>query len=138
MGLHIENEADRCLNCKKPMCQQHCPINTPIPHTLDGPVFCNSILDDDGFVIGQEKDEKLIPADSVIMAVSQGSKNNSGACSGRGKKGGKSNDRVYGITGMLIYLTAGQIQRKLVSAEKMQHMSEDRMEMDTHESCNSN
>lgn len=31
MGLHIENEANRCLNCKKPMCQENCPIHTPIP-----------------------------------------------------------------------------------------------------------
>ncbi|MDO4337516.1 MAG: NAD(P)-dependent oxidoreductase [Eubacteriales bacterium] len=34
MGLHIENEADRCLNCKKPMCQQYCPVQTPIPHII--------------------------------------------------------------------------------------------------------
>ena len=24
-------EAARCLNCKKPMCRQGCPIQTPIP-----------------------------------------------------------------------------------------------------------
>lgn len=34
MGLHIENEANRCLNCKKPMCQQYCPIHTPIPRII--------------------------------------------------------------------------------------------------------
>ena len=31
MGLHILDEANRCLNCKKPMCQQGCPVHTPIP-----------------------------------------------------------------------------------------------------------
>ena len=31
MGLHIVNEANRCLKCKRPMCQQGCPIHTPIP-----------------------------------------------------------------------------------------------------------
>lgn len=31
MELHIVSEANRCLNCKKPMCQQGCPIHTPIP-----------------------------------------------------------------------------------------------------------
>ena len=31
MGVHIENEAARCLTCKVPMCQKHCPISTPIP-----------------------------------------------------------------------------------------------------------
>lgn len=34
MGIHIENEANRCLNCKMPVCQQHCPMNTPIPHII--------------------------------------------------------------------------------------------------------
>jgi len=34
MALHIENEANRCLNCKIPMCQKNCPISTPIPHII--------------------------------------------------------------------------------------------------------
>lgn len=31
MGLHVIDEAKRCLNCKKPRCQEGCPIHTPIP-----------------------------------------------------------------------------------------------------------
>ncbi len=31
MGVYIVEEANRCLNCKKPMCQQGCPVQTPIP-----------------------------------------------------------------------------------------------------------
>ena len=34
MELHIENEAARCLNCKVPMCQKGCPIETPIPRMI--------------------------------------------------------------------------------------------------------
>lgn len=34
MELHIVSEANRCLNCKKPMCQQGCPIHTPIPQVI--------------------------------------------------------------------------------------------------------
>lgn len=34
MALHIIEEANRCLNCKKPMCQQGCPVNTPIPQII--------------------------------------------------------------------------------------------------------
>ncbi len=34
MSLHIENEANRCLNCKVPMCQKGCPISTPIPQVI--------------------------------------------------------------------------------------------------------
>lgn len=31
MGLHVIDEAKRCLKCKKPRCQEGCPIHTPIP-----------------------------------------------------------------------------------------------------------
>ncbi len=31
MALHILDEANRCLQCKKPQCVQGCPIQTPIP-----------------------------------------------------------------------------------------------------------
>ena len=31
MGLHVIDEAKRCLNCKKPRCQEGCPIHTQIP-----------------------------------------------------------------------------------------------------------
>lgn len=31
MGLHVIDEAKRCLNSKKPRCQEGCPIHTPIP-----------------------------------------------------------------------------------------------------------
>ena len=34
MSLHIIDEANRCLNCKKPMCQKGCPVHTPIPHII--------------------------------------------------------------------------------------------------------
>ena len=34
MALHIVSEANRCLNCKKPMCQQGCPVHTPIPQVI--------------------------------------------------------------------------------------------------------
>ncbi|MBQ8238260.1 MAG: NAD(P)-dependent oxidoreductase [Oscillospiraceae bacterium] len=34
MALHVMDEANRCLGCKKPMCQQGCPIRTPIPEVI--------------------------------------------------------------------------------------------------------
>lgn len=34
MSLHIIDEANRCLNCKKSMCQKGCPVHTPIPHII--------------------------------------------------------------------------------------------------------
>ena len=35
MALHILDEANRCLQCKKPSCQKGCPINTPIPKVIE-------------------------------------------------------------------------------------------------------
>ena len=34
MALHIVAEANRCLNCKKPRCQEGCPVHTPIPTVI--------------------------------------------------------------------------------------------------------
>lgn len=34
MAIHIVTEAERCLKCKKPMCQQGCPVHTPIPQII--------------------------------------------------------------------------------------------------------
>lgn len=34
MGLYLTEEAERCLNCKKPLCQQACPVHTPIPYVI--------------------------------------------------------------------------------------------------------
>lgn len=34
MGLRIVNEANRCLQCKRPFCQQGCPAHTPIPEII--------------------------------------------------------------------------------------------------------
>lgn len=34
MAVHVIDEANRCLNCKKPMCMEGCPIHTPIPMAI--------------------------------------------------------------------------------------------------------
>lgn len=34
MPLHIVTEANRCLQCKKPKCQEGCPVHTPIPEII--------------------------------------------------------------------------------------------------------
>lgn len=31
MAVHVINEANRCLQCKRPLCQEGCPIHTSIP-----------------------------------------------------------------------------------------------------------
>lgn len=34
MALHVIDEANQCLGCKKPRCQQGCPIQTNIPEVI--------------------------------------------------------------------------------------------------------
>ena len=34
MAIHIVEEANRCLNCKRPRCQEGCPVHTPIPQVI--------------------------------------------------------------------------------------------------------
>ena len=50
MALRIITEADRCLQCKKPLCQQGCPAHTPIPQ-----------------IIGLFKENKLMEAGQLLF-----------------------------------------------------------------------
>lgn len=34
MALQITNEANRCLQCKRPLCREGCPAHTPIPEVI--------------------------------------------------------------------------------------------------------
>lgn len=34
MALHVMDEANLCLGCKKPRCQEGCPIHTNIPEVI--------------------------------------------------------------------------------------------------------
>lgn len=44
MGLHVIDEAKRCLNCKKPKCMEGCPIHTPIPAMIQ--MFLNGQMEE--------------------------------------------------------------------------------------------
>ena len=35
MAVHVINEANRCLQCKKPTCVDGCPVHTPIPEIIE-------------------------------------------------------------------------------------------------------
>ncbi|WP_069998650.1 NAD(P)-dependent oxidoreductase [Cellulosilyticum sp. I15G10I2] len=49
MSIHVVNEAKRCLNCKRPLCKEGCPISTPIPEMIQ--TFLNAELDGAGEMI---------------------------------------------------------------------------------------
>jgi len=46
MALHVMDEANKCLNCKNPLCQKGCPISTPIPKVIS--LLKEGKLDDAG------------------------------------------------------------------------------------------
>ncbi len=58
MGLHVINEAKRCLNCKKPMCREGCPIHTPIPQMIAA--FLNGNLDEAGEMLFENNPLSLV------------------------------------------------------------------------------
>jgi len=49
MAVHVLEEAQRCLNCKIPMCQKGCPIHTPIPKVIQ--LMLNGKLDEAGWTL---------------------------------------------------------------------------------------
>ena len=56
--FHIIAEAKRCLNCKKPTCQQGCPISTPIPEVVR--TFLNGEIDKAGTILFENNPLSLI------------------------------------------------------------------------------
>ncbi|MBQ9007055.1 MAG: FAD-dependent oxidoreductase [Atopobiaceae bacterium] len=79
MALHIVEEAERCLNCKRPLCQQGCPVGTAIPLVIQ--LFRERRMDDAGAVLFQNN-----PMSAVCSLVC----NHGAQCEGhcvRGRKG---------------------------------------------------
>ena len=79
MPFHVIDEAKRCLNCKKPMCMEGCPIKTPIPEMIQ--LFLNGHITEAG-----EKIFKNNPLSIVCSLIC----NHENQCEGHcvlGKKG---------------------------------------------------
>ena len=78
MALHIVAEANRCLNCKKPLCQQGCPVHTPIPTVIQ--LFKENRLMEAGEMLFQNN-----PLSAVCAIVCNHEKQCAGNCI-RGRK----------------------------------------------------
>ena len=78
MALHIVSEANRCLNCKNPMCQKGCPVHTPIPHVIQ--LFKENRLMEAGEILFENN-----PMSAVCSIVCNHEKQCAGNCI-RGKK----------------------------------------------------
>mgnify|MGYP001002782659 CR=1 FL=1 len=58
MAVHVIDEANRCLNCKKPLCRQGCPINTPIPQMIQA--FKEGNLNEAGEMVFENNPMSLV------------------------------------------------------------------------------
>ncbi|MCD7753616.1 MAG: NAD(P)-dependent oxidoreductase [Clostridiales bacterium] len=71
MALHVMEEANRCLGCKKPRCQEGCPIHTNIPEVIR--LLKAGKLDDAGWMLFENN-----PLTTVCSLVC----NHEGQCEG--------------------------------------------------------
>ncbi|MBR0257318.1 MAG: NAD(P)-dependent oxidoreductase [Synergistaceae bacterium] len=78
MPLHIVTEAERCLQCKRPMCQEGCPVHTPIPQVIQ--LFKDHKLMEAGEILFRNN-----PLSLVCSAVCNHAKQCAGHCI-RGRK----------------------------------------------------
>ena len=78
MALHIVAEANRCLNCKNPLCQQGCPVHTPIPEVIQ--LFKENRLMEAGELLFENN-----PLSAVCAIVCNHENQCAGSCI-RGKK----------------------------------------------------
>lgn len=79
MAIHIVEEAERCLGCKRPQCQQGCPVGTNIPAVIA--LFKERKINDAGAMLFENN-----PMSAVCSLIC----NHSAQCEGhcvRGRKG---------------------------------------------------
>lgn len=79
MAYHVMDEANRCLNCKRPLCMEGCPIHTPIPKVIS--LLKEGKIDDAGWMLFENN-----PLTTVCSLVC----NHENQCEGHcilGKKG---------------------------------------------------
>lgn len=79
MALQMMKEAQRCLNCKRPMCSEGCPVHTPIPEIIQ--MFNNNQIMEAGRILFDNN-----PMSAICAVVC----NHEAQCTGHcvlGKKG---------------------------------------------------
>ena len=79
MNLFLNEEANRCLLCKKPRCKEFCPISTPIPEIIE--LYREGRLEEAGEILFQNN-----PLSAVCAIVCPHEEQCAGHCI-RGIKG---------------------------------------------------
>lgn len=69
----ILSEAKRCLNCKKPMCKEGCPVKTDIPNIIQ--MFLNGNMEEAGYKLFENN-----PLSAVCSLICPHEKNCMGHC----------------------------------------------------------
>ena len=106
MALHIVTEANRCLNCKKPMCQQGCPVHTSIPVVIQ--LFKQNRLLEAGEMLFENN-----PLSAVCAIVCNHEKQCAGNCI-RGRK-----DTPVHFSSIEAYISDMYLDRMIVERPEM-------------------
>ncbi|MGO5240538.1 NAD(P)-dependent oxidoreductase [Parolsenella sp. LCP21S3_E11] len=104
VAIHIIEEADRCLQCKNPMCQKGCPVSTNIPEVIR--LFKDGKLNEAGVMLFENN-----PLSVVCSTVC----NHEGQCEGHCIRGRKDTPVHFSAIENFIsdlYLEHMQIERK--------------------------
>ncbi|MDO4990405.1 MAG: NAD(P)-dependent oxidoreductase [Eubacteriales bacterium] len=106
MAIHIVTEANRCLNCKKPMCQQGCPVHTSIPVVIQ--LFKQNRLMEAGEILFENN-----PLSAVCAIVCNHEKQCAGNCI-RGKK-----DTPVHFSSIEAYISDMYLDRMIIRRPEM-------------------
>ena len=106
MAIHIVTEANRCLNCKKPMCQQGCPVHTSIPVVIQ--LFKQNRLMEAGEMLFENN-----PLSAVCSIVCNHEKQCAGNCI-RGRK-----DTPVHFSSIEAYISDTYLDRMIVNKPEM-------------------
>lgn len=106
MAIHIVTEANRCLNCKNPMCQQGCLVHTSIPVVIQ--LFKQNRLMEAGEMLFENN-----PLSAVCSIVCNHEKQCAGNCI-RGRK-----DTPVHFSSIEAYISDMYLDRMIVDRPEM-------------------
>ncbi|MBQ9007677.1 MAG: NAD(P)-dependent oxidoreductase [Atopobiaceae bacterium] len=103
MAIHIVEEAERCLGCKKPQCQQGCPVHTNIPEVIR--LFKDRKINDVGAMLFENN-----PMSAVCSLIC----NHSAQCEGHCIRGRK--DSPVHFSAIENYISSNYLDRMRLAA----------------------
>lgn len=105
MAIHIVEEAERCLGCKRPQCQQGCPVHTNIPEVIR--LFKDRKINDAGAMLFENN-----PMSAVCSLIC----NHSAQCEGHCIRGRK--DSPVHFSAIESYVSGTYLDRMRLAAGK--------------------